>query len=389
MKDKIIKQIKDSIESKFGILSSMGVCNGLAGVSLFYYYYAAYKKDPDYLEMSIRFLEESIDGLNDNYRGTTILRDIIEIGTLLDFYAKENIIDKSDIDFFYENFDDTLVSFFRESLSAADLSPISGAINFGYYFADRLKEKDFSAELADLIDRIEELSWTGPKGIYWYSSIERNGHHLIELGGSHGVAGVASFLLHLYELGLQKERLTRLITGALDYILLYRHEDSSLYTFPFDASEKEVNDRINLAYGDLSIGYAFYKAGKLLGIDSYKLTGIEILTKSGNVRDEGGAFVKDAILLYGSEGISSFFSLFKQELSTDQFDKAIKYWKKKTLTLNNHENEFAGYRSYFNQFDVNTPLSLMNGIIGIGISLMSEDLTKNNFEFLKYLRYTL
>ncbi|MBS1601541.1 MAG: hypothetical protein JST42_02650 [Bacteroidetes bacterium] len=389
MKDKIIEQIRGAIENKFPILSSMGVCNGLAGVSLFYYYYAAYKKDPDYLEMSVRFLEESIDGLNDGYRGTTILRDIVEIGTLLNFYAKESIIDKSDIGFFYSNFDDTLVSFFRESLSAADLSPISGAIHYGYYFIERLRDKDFSAELSDLIDRIEELSWSGPKGIYWYSSIERQGHHLVELGGSHGIAGVVSFLLHAYDNGIQQERVRRLITGALEYLLLYRHEDSSLYTFPFDTTEKKANPRINLAYGDLSIGYVFYKAGKLLGIDAYRLAGIEILTKSGNVRDEGGAFVKDAILLYGSEGISSFFSLFKRELATDRFDSAIQYWKGKTLSFNSHGNEFAGYRSYFNQFDVNTPLSLMNGIAGIGISLMAEEVGANSYEFLKYLRYTL
>jgi len=389
MKDKIIEQIKEAIGNKFPILSSMGVCNGLAGVSLFYYYYAAYKKDPDYLEMSVRFLEESIDGLNDCYNGTTILRDIVEIGTLLNFYAKENVIDRSDIDFFYINFDDTLVSFFRESLSAADLSPISGAIHYGYYFIERLRDKDFSAELNNLIDRIEELSWTDPNGIYWYSSIERQGHHLIELGGSHGIAGIVSFLLHAWDNGIQRDRVGRLITGALEYLLQFRHEDSSLYTFPFDTTEKRANPRINLAYGDLSIGYAFYKAGKLLGIDKYKLAGIGIITKSGNVRDDKGAFVKDAILLYGSEGISSFFSLFRSELSTSQFDDTIHYWKDKTLGFNNHRNEFAGYKSYFNQFDVNTPLSLMNGIIGIGISLMAEEIGPNGYEFLKYLRYTL
>ena len=389
MKDKIIEQIKDAIENKSDILSSMGVCNGLAGVSLFYYYYSAYKKDASYIDKSIAYVERSINGLNGEYRGSTILRDITEIGSLLHFYAGEEIIPKADIEFFYENFDDKLLAFFRDSLSKGDLSPISGAISFGYYFIERMADRDFSAELAELIDRIEELSWTGPRGIYWYSSLERNGEHQIELGGSHGIAGIVSWLLHVYANGLQQDRVRKLITGALDYLLLYRVEDSSLYSFPFEVSDKKVRKMINLAYGDLGLGYIFYKAGKLLGVDSYKFAGIEILTKAGGVRDDGKSFVRDAILLYGSEGIGSLFSMFREELSTDVFDKTIRYWKGKTLEFNCHDNEFAGYRSFFNQFDVNTPLSLMNGIVGVGISLMSDEVTENRFEFLKYLRYTL
>lgn len=57
----IINEIEEVVNKKHTIFNSMGVVNGLAGVSLFYYYYNRFGNiKNNNIEL---FLENAIDGL--------------------------------------------------------------------------------------------------------------------------------------------------------------------------------------------------------------------------------------------------------------------------------------------------------------------------------------
>ena len=73
--------------------------NGLAGVSLFNYYLFLSRKDEKYLDKAMYFLEESLQGLNEDYIGPDIIKDIIEISNLIMFYIQKEVLDKEDISF--------------------------------------------------------------------------------------------------------------------------------------------------------------------------------------------------------------------------------------------------------------------------------------------------
>ena len=46
------------------------------------------------------FLEESLQGLNEDYIGPDIIKDIIEISNLIMFYIQKEVLDKEDISFY-------------------------------------------------------------------------------------------------------------------------------------------------------------------------------------------------------------------------------------------------------------------------------------------------
>ncbi len=386
-RDDSIERIRLSLNKNRGMLTSMGVCNGLAGISLFHYYYFKYRGDDKFLNESVRVLEESIEGLSEDYKGNYLFRDIVEIGILLKFYLDEGLLD--DISFYHENFDSLLFDFMNEHLLKNNINPVTGAINFGYYFLERTDLASFRNTIIHLIGGIESLAIPSSSDIYWVSNIQREGKYLIELGGLHGICGIVKFLLYAHQLGIQTDRVGNLITKALNFVLSCKIPDSNNFSFPFDTTQNSPSERLNMAYGDLGIAFVLHKAGKILDNGTFSETANEVLLKTASVRDDSHAFVKDANLLYGSAGLSSFYLMIKKETNIEISDQTIAYWNEKTLAFSRNDNDFAGYHSHFNQFDVNTPLSLLNGICGIGISLIAESLPVSDFNFMKYLGYKL
>ena len=211
----IIIEIEKSISDNYDVFTSMGVVNGLAGVSLFYYYL-------DNKELTISFIEKAIEGLNDSYQGTNIVEDIIDIGKLLNFYEEKGILTSDDINFYFENYDSIVEELLMDSLKEDNLSPVSGILKYANYFIYRTKysDKDCSCLFSEILDKIEKLSHKDERtgGIYWISNVERDGRKLIELGIKHGVMGIIDHLVSLYKIGFQKERVLGLIVGGLKYI---------------------------------------------------------------------------------------------------------------------------------------------------------------------------
>jgi hypothetical protein len=388
MDDLIIEEIKDSIIKNASILTSRGVTKGTAGLSLFYFYYSKYVGDDGCKKDIMHHLEDSINGLNNEYSGTNIISDIIEIGLLLNFFCKNNVLNSEDVEFYFQNFDPILLDLLKETVEHQNISATNGAIKFGYYF---LRDKErYLNELEAILALINRLSHTHTQsqGVYWHSSILRNGNYLIELSGLNGLSGIINFLLEMSKSGIRPEETNRTIVNALNYLQYYKSE-KPLAQFPFDSGSLESSENYNLAYGDLCIGYAFLKAGKILRIQPFYQEGINILRNFSNFRDDSAHFIKDANILYGSSGLISMFRLLKIELNTTEFDHTIAYWQQKTTSFKRNVNEWAGYMPHYNQFDINTPLSLTDGLIGIGITLIEQKLDLRDFGYLNFLNYKL
>jgi hypothetical protein len=82
------------------------VTNELAGVFLFYYYLNHKDKvGGNELDFCLHYLEKSIEGLNEGYKGTTIVNDVLEIGCLLDFYIEKGILSYDDTISYFDNYE--------------------------------------------------------------------------------------------------------------------------------------------------------------------------------------------------------------------------------------------------------------------------------------------
>lgn len=390
MSKKVIDEISDVVESRNGTFTSMGVKNGLAGVSLFYYYKNLYNNNTKNSENCILFLEMAIEGLNEDYKGDSIIRDIIEIGQLLDFYVQKKILSVDDVYFYFENFNDILIDFLNEEIFKKRLNPVFGAISFGYYF---LNAKDYISEsfLTRVIDKIyvliKELMVEDNGFVYWESDVVRDMKKLIEFNVTHGVAGIINFLLSVYKFEiLNNEDINTTLHKAIKFILNYkRSEGESLFPFDIESRDKKKFS-LNLIYGDIGIGYTIYRAGKLLNKDNYINFGKDILINSAKFQDYKENYMSEANLNYGCLGLCSFFRFFNGLDPNNYFEKASKYWYDIYPKFKKYENEWAGFESINNKWDINTELSFSHGIIGICIALMSYE-KKLDLDFLRFYNY--
>ncbi|MVO09574.1 hypothetical protein GOQ30_10425 [Flavobacterium sp. TP390] len=380
----IVREIEEAIQDNHHIFTSMGVVNGLAGVSLFYYYLG----DTD---LSISFLEKAIEGLNDSYEGPNIVEDIISIGKLLTFYVDNGLLQQEDIEMYFESYDPILEELFVDSLKEDNLSPVTGILKYVNYFVQRTKygKKDYTLFFSDVVDKIEKLAQTDAEtgGIYWISNVDRQGKKLIELGVKHGVMGIVDSLINLHQINFQKERVQKLIEKALLYTTAHQFENKKVI-FPFctdDVSEAK-SFSFGLMYGDLGIAYVLHRAADVFGWKEYAALALKTLTRASEIRDDKKEIIKDANLFYGSLGVASFFKLMKEKTQSNFLEEAIQYWYTKTEDYKIQESQWAGFDTTFNKFDVNAQLSFSHGIVGIGTALLHFE--KNlDFGFLSFIDY--
>ncbi|MFE3872175.1 lanthionine synthetase LanC family protein [Flavobacterium sp. ZS1P70] len=393
-KSDYIIEIEESIRKNNKIFTSMGVTNGLAGVSLFYYYLNSKEKASDMkLDFCLHYLEKSIDGLNESYMGSTIVNDILEIGCLLDFYRDKGILSYDDTISYFDNYEPIIESLLIENLDKNILNPVFGVLNFANYFISRKPsiENKYNYLFVKVLDKIEELSCShkDSEGIYWVSNIKREGEYLIELGIRHGVMGIIDHLVKLYEIGFQRERVFGLIEKALRYVIYYKLQfGKSLFPFSADKTPEKRDFSFGTIYGDLGIAYGLYRAGMICKLPNYTKIGMEVLLNSCEFRDDDNDKITDANLLYGNLGVASLLNLFKKNIDNSILNDSVEYWYNKTEQYKTNNNQWAGFDSTFNKFDINTQLSFGHGIIGIGIALLNFE-KELNFDFLSFINYSL
>lgn len=383
---KIIDEITDIIENKYNIFTAMGVSNGLAGASLFFYYKNFYDGWDGNIDKSVSFLEKAIDGLNENYKGLSIIQDIMEIGKLISFYVEKGILSHDEVFFYFEKFDIILLSLLEEEIKNKNINALTGAISFGYYFLDTQQQNIKVYKIIEKIYKIVKYKIIREDDcIYWRSEIKREGKNLVELNITHGNAGVINFLIEIYKNGIiYNKDIVNEINLSIEMLLKCK-KSKGVNLFPFD-KERIMNDNfsLNLIYGDIGIAYVIYKAGVLLKNENFIEKGIEILINAAKYRDNSN-YILDVNLNYGCLGLSSFFRFFNEIESNILFEKASIHWKEKYSILRSNDNkEWAGFKSINNSWDVNTNLSFGHGIIGIGIALMSYK-KGLDLDFLKFL----
>jgi hypothetical protein len=379
-----MEQILRAQEDQF---QSMGVNNGLMGLSLFYYYYALYTGEEKYLEQVSEYIGRAFGGINADYQGHSCMIDLMEMGYYLHFLREKGILEE-DLNPFLEDADSLITEHWNNQLKACNIDPMVGVIHAGNYFLARSQNKDFRTEIDATVALLDQLAVTDPMTgeVYWYFDFRNKTKPVVELGLFHGMAGVLNFLLSVYEQGGISEAGTRLLFGGFKFLKRQMTLDG-LNRFPFDALTQEPLTTQNLAYGDLCLSYLFLRGGKLLQVPDFTHIGNELLDRSARMREQNTT-ASDANILYGSAGLAAFFNQLSAQTHSIQASDAAAYWLDKTLQGNKYLTPWAGYQASFNTHLVATQLNYAEGICGIGIVLMAHELEVGH-EHLKFLNYQL
>lgn len=382
-----INEIEQILHLNSDKYESMGSNTGILGLSLYNYYLYLYTNNEKNLSALSEYIEKSFGGFNEDYKGFSVITDTIEIGKYLHFLNRNKILDENPND--YLNDADTLVlDHLNDQLTKQNIDPVLGTISVGYYLLDRQETKDYSRQIEQILNQLETLAlYDKQENIYWNNNFRKESEvHEIELGFTHGIAGIINFLLSVYEKKLFKDRCLLLINSSLNFLLKYKAE-KGVNLFPFEITNHTEIDYQNLCYGDLGIGYVYLRSGKITGNNKHYEIGLGILKNSAMFKDETNEYIKDGNLLYGSAGLFSFFDQLTRFTNETEIKDARNYWYEKTLSFNHHkESPWAGYLSFNNQYTEATQLSFSEGICGIGITLISNQIkpVANHLSFLNY-----
>ncbi|MDR6763868.1 hypothetical protein J2Y38_004092 [Flavobacterium sp. 2755] len=382
-----IDEIQKSIAKSEDLINYIGYSDGILGFSLFYYYEYLYSAKEKSLQTAVYYLEQSMSKLDENYKSPNPQIEIIEIGLYLMFLYKKGILSDDILDYL-DDLDDVIEANLLKKIDEGDLGYTAGLLKVGYYFVKR-ENNNRNHLLHKILDRIENLSLFEGDLRYWKFYFRNPKNPYVELGLGHGVAGVVSFLLHLFKAGIETERCELLLNSSIAF-LLSQNNKSGVNWFPVNAFENDSYQYHNLSYGDIGIGYTLYKAGQILKNKNYCKEALLILENAAYFRDEDREYIRDANLVYGASGLYIVFNLLYDLTQSDKILCARDYWYNKILEFGNETDstDSAGYNTYFNGIYDYAQLGFSQGIAGIGMALMAQEIKIDN-DYLSFLNYDL
>ncbi|CAL2086384.1 lantibiotic biosynthesis protein [Tenacibaculum sp. 190524A05c] len=376
-----LEKIQDCLQ-KDTQLNGIGVSNGLLGKSLFYYYNYLYTQKEEWLEKSIGLIEDSLEMLTDNYTSISPQKDIIEAGIYLNILFKNNVL-ANEVEFILNDLSSLIDEIFINQLKDENLDSITGVFApIQYYF---VSEKISNEKLNQVLDLVIDKAIENENQAYWLFDLRSPENSYVELGYNHGVAGVISFLIDCYAHNVRKEECKNLISKGLNFLEKHLDRDHTSW-FPQTANKNNKLQYHNLSYGDLGIGYTFYRAGNALKNSYWTELGIEILENAAEYKDDNDSHIRDANMIYGASGLYAFFDMMYRLTSKNAFKESKDYWFQKILDKGNNNTVWAGYDTYYNGIYDFAQLGISQGILGIGLTLLCKELDIKN-EYLNFLNF--
>jgi lantibiotic modifying enzyme len=367
-----IEKIRTVLETKWTSIQNASLDTGLAGLSLFYCYYALYSGNKRYFDIAEEFFKRGIAALDFSdfrkiYKTDSIDCHLATIGRFIGFTGAHGWL-PFDADDYLLSLDESLAVLMERKIYLGNFDLNSGALAAGYYYLSRPKDDEAVANhLATLVAGIEEKAGRDKDGDYYWKVQPLENR--VFLGISHGNALIMCFVANVYERGIEKRCCERIIHRAAAFLLKQKFRFTKGLFPDFIGDEESDTKQFSLCYGDIGIGYAIYRGGTLLNAPSLLAESDEILSDCLTRRIED-KLTLDGGITYGASGLAAAFEkLYRISLDL-RFLKAAEYWYTCIPSYAIHENDFAGYRARgLSRRDIwNTSFGW--GIIGIGVSLM-------------------
>lgn len=289
-------------------------------------------------------------------------------------------------------FDKVIHNWYIKCLNQAHIDPLHGALGALYYFITRL---DYNPKLLhDVINRwINYLENNIEKTINGYTVGFRTfgGTPPYNLSLSHGLSGLITITVNALE--VQKHIPSHKIHNVLQKLGSYliniicnNNNCISLYSSFGEYKATTHPSRMAWCYGDLGIAYALFRLGKYLNILEYIETSKRIILHSAKRTSSFQTMMWDKCICHGSTGVYQFFKFFNKNIFNGELDKIVNFWYQYSFNkaLTDSSKISLLFRSYDNNEEkFHLKNNILDGISGIGLSLLKNDTILNNIIFIK------
>lgn len=372
LKNKII-EIKNEIDKFCDTQEEIGLFTKKTGTSLFYYIYANNNNDEVAFNKASEIIDEIVNDINNNNFISSFCEGIAGFLWYLEFLNSNEFIDDDVLSSFSE-LDVFLESHLDVFLKEKYYDYLHGAIGIGFYFLKKAKrEKKYNPILDKIVKSLIENVIIENDSAKWVSYNNLYHEHEVNLSLSHGMANILIFFCEIYELK-KSEDIKIIVQKIVNYYLSKQNninEIDSYFPNSIYENQKSFKGRFSWCYGDLGIGLALLKASTLLNDKNLELFAYEIFDFNTEKRDLEREYIVDASVCHGTCSFALIYNYLYNINPKDKYKETRDFWIKKTLEKANINDGIAGYK-FLNQNDIwVNDYSLLIGIVGVGLTLMT------------------
>jgi len=364
---------------------SFGLLNGKTGIALFYAYLYQLTSENKYLNKCYSLIKEiskkAILGFRNTYN---YANGFAGFGWLLHHLGQMGILEGDSVDIL-EDLEDCFEGKMLEDFSKGNYDFLYGGVGILCYF---LEKKDINEPLVkNALDQLYRNVSKKNNRFKWQSydltkmsKIDSS----FNCGMAHGIPSILTLYSKAFKLKIFQDK--ELLEGITKYLLDNKSRNDTLSLYPNvvnDDLPDNFNSRLGWCYGDLGIAISLYHCYKATNDSSQYNEALSVLEHSLNRRDLEENRIYDAGLCHGTSGIFQIFNRFYLETKNGAYLETSQFWLEKSLSFNKFRCSSAGYKAYQGIDGFTEEFGLLEGISGIGLSLisaLSKDSTVNNWD---------
>ncbi|MCP4156853.1 MAG: hypothetical protein GY757_54575 [bacterium] len=361
-----------------------GLMKGKTGTALFLFYYARYSAKQKYYDHAMDLISRTFDEIGENSRDYSFSRGLAGFGWAVEHLVRNGFLE-ADTDEILEEVDAFLLEAVESCIKLKNYTFLHGLTGLGWYFQNRAPERNING-LSAVIDGLEKTATASKKGdlqgLFWEPQLEENAVPRGYLTGmAEGCAGVVALLYRLSERGMGGEKVNTLLKGAVTHLLDIAPRDSKKgATFPARVSSPGtalptdlIQTTLNWSLGEPGIGTALWLASTVTGHYEWQKKAMEILLHAANRKDYRSEKIMGADIACGASGLALTFNHMFLCTGREIFRESAKFWFDFTFGMGFAKKFPAGYKFWnYNEAKWDTFTGLMDGLAGIGLSLLSS-----------------
>lgn len=353
-------------------ITKTGLFNGSSGISLFHFYYnQCFSDDLLSFEEGLSLLSHETSVFNSYGEAHSRANDFQWLLWVI-IHLNENdffSIERDD----YADAKEFLLTRYETLLKQGNYDLLYGHVGMNLVLK-KFIDKDLFLKLNETFFNSTAIKDTN--GTKWLFNIFSPSSKGFNFGLAHGMPSIIISLLDLFELSDSENR--NFADLALDCVkyMLSKEQDPLIILSYFPNNIDETTSlpsfsRLAWCYGDLGVGFAIWKCGKVLKNDEFLRKGIEILTHCALRKDRESTLIKDLGICHGSSGLALFFKRLYEYTELQVFSEAATYWLNYTTKAVNNYGDIGEIKVWKEKPEECVfEEGFLTGVAGIGLVLL-------------------
>ena len=374
-------EISNSLTSYSSEDNNIGFMNGLAGISCFFFHFSRYTGIKKYRDLGYSALEKVISAIENGFSDPSFSVGLAGISWVFRYLGYMGFISREEssaIDGLYPLF----INFAGKEFENGNFDFLHGALGMWMTVDPFPGERDLSGRAAErkligdtILNGISGSVIKDKNGsAYWLSHDPEKNDAEINMGMAHGLPSIISVLSRIYDCTGQEDIVDDLIEPAVNFILKQANTGmgkGSVLPVSIRKENSIYPSRMAWCYGDPGAGMSILNTGRFVKRIEWVTEAEKIISIASSRKTIEQSRVLDSCLCHGSSGLSMIYYILWHETGNEIYREPAEYWA--GISLNYGDVEIKrksylfnrGYEIYENRY------SLLEGISGVGLSLLS------------------